>query len=398
MSALKTVESQSTKPQSWRELPRPVIIFGLVSLLMDLSSETIHALLPLFMVSSLGLSVLSVSLLDSGAEALTLAIKPLAGWFSDRSSKRKPLIVAGYGLAALSKPLFALAGGLGLLLTARALDRFGKGLRGAPRDALIADVTAPEQRGAAYGLRQSLDTVGALLAPFAASLLLILSAENFRTVFWLASIPAFLAVLLLFTHIHEPARHHTSKAATMQSELALPLWPIFLLGALITLARPPEALLILRAQNIGFSLSSAPLILAVMNLFYAMCAFPLGRLYDRIGAALLLRVGLLLLVFSQLLLAYADTPMVCVLGALCWGLHLACSQGVIAALIAQRAPSNKRARAFGWYALCCGLALLANGSVTGLLWQSAGPAAAFLLTASIAGVGLILVTRLLKLH
>lgn len=382
-----------SRPQLASSLPRTVIALGWVSLLMDLSSETIHALLPLFMVNVLGLSMVAIGVLDGAAEALTLALKPWAGKLSDRLQRRKPLTIAGYGLSALAKPLFALAGGIGLVASARLLDRLGKGLRGAPRDALIADVTPPEQRGAAYGLRQALDTVGALLAPLFAAGLLWWLAGDYRAVFWLASLPAFAAVILLWLVVKEPAGPHLQKpigAAHDQTPFARAFWWVVGFAVLLTLARPGEAFLILRGHSLQLGDYASALLLAAMNLSYALTVWPVGKRFDQIGARRLLGISLLLLALSQLTLAFANGLAMAVAGALLWGLHLGFSQGVLAALIARHAPSNRRGAAFGWFALAVGSALLLNGLLFGALWQQFSPRHAFLLTASLAGLTLLL--------
>ena len=374
-------------------LPRTVLVLGVVSLLMDLSSEAIHALLPLFMVNTLGLSMVAIGLLDGGAEALTLSIKPWAGKLSDRWQRRKPLTLLGYGLSAVAKPLFALAGGIGLIAGARAVDRLGKGIRGAPRDALIADVTPPAQHGAAYGLRQALDTVGALLAPLLAAGLLWLLAGDYRAVFWLASLPAFAAVLLLWLLVQEAPR--ADKLGNPRQQLghtpfSRRYWLILAFAALLTLARPGEAFLILRGQSLQLGDYLSALLLAAMNLSYALSVWPVGKRFDQIGAPRLLAVGLLLLAASQAALALADSWLGALLGALLWGLHLGFCQGVLAALIARHAPADRRGVAFGWYALAVGLALLLNGFAFGAIWQHASPRHAFFATAALALFALLL--------
>lgn len=402
-------------------LPRTVFVLGFVSLLMDLSSETIHALLPLFMVNVLGLGTVAIGLLDGGAEALTLALKPWAGRWSDRMRRRKPLTVAGYGLSAMAKPLFAVAAGFGLIATARALDRIGKGLRGAPRDALIADVTTPEQRGSAYGIRQALDTIGALLAPLAAAGLLWLFAGDFRAVFWLACLPALAAVSLLWLAVAEPKPLATTPATVTSAKenesappspatgvhqpgfitprgtagqsglfaLPRPYWLVVGFAVLLTLARPSEAFLILRGQSLQLGNSLSVLLMAAMNLAYALSVWPVGHLFDRMGAGKLLSLSLLLLALSQICLAAAEQTWAVYAGALLWGLHLGFSQGVLAALVSQHAPANRRAQAFGWYAMAVGTALLVNGLLFGALWQRQSPTLAFSTTALIASLSLL---------
>ncbi|NQD36982.1 MFS transporter [Permianibacter sp. IMCC34836] len=410
-------------------LPRTVIVLGLVSLLMDLSSETIHALLPLFMVNVLGLGTVAIGLLDGGAEALTLALKPWAGRWSDRMGKRKPLTIAGYGLSALAKPLFALAGGVAAIAAARVLDRLGKGIRGAPRDALIADVTAPAQRGAAYGVRQALDTVGALLAPLLAAELLWLFSGDYRAVFWLACLPALAAVALLWLAVREPAvadsapsnvsatpeqqpidsidasrpavtltvpRGADLPALPHEADLAaLPreFWLTVGFAVLLTLARPGEAFLILRGQSLALGDYLSALLLAAMNLSYALSVWPVGHFFDRIGASKLLGFSLLFLLLSQGTLALAATTWAVFAGALLWGLHLGFSQGVLAALVAHHAPKTRRATAFGYYALAVGLALLGNGAAFGAIWQRLSPGHAFACTSVMAMLTLLALWR-----
>jgi MFS family permease len=379
------------------KLPTSVFILGLVSLLMDLSSETIHVLLPLFMIQTLALSPLMVGVLDGASEVVTLCVKPLAGWLSDRSGKRKPLAVAGYGLSALSKPLFALATGLGWLVPARFLDRAGKGLRGAPRDALIADITHHSQRGAAYGLRQSLDTIGALAAPFAASALIFIFLNDFRAVFWVATIPAVLSVLLLCVGVKEPDITEQKKSVdVIKEKLPASYWWVVALALLIALARPSEAFLVLRAQTLGLSNVEAPLVMAAMNMVYALTAFPIGKFFDRKGAATLLPLSLVFLSIGLLMLALTTEPIWMFVGAGLWGLHLGLSQGVISALISQRAPVSRRAMAFGIYAVVIGMALLMNGALVGSLWQYINPTAALLVASAIALTALIMAPFFLK--
>ncbi len=369
-----------------RHMPTSVVVLGVVSLLMDLSSEMIHVLLPLFMVNQLGLSLLTVGMLDGFAEALTLWCKPISGWLSDHTRQRKPLTVLGYGLAALSKPLFALSYGLVLLTTARVIDRVGKGIRGAPRDALIADITPPPMRGAAYGLRQSMDTLGALTAPLLASLLLWTFTSDIRLIFWIACVPAVLAVITLMVGVKEPSvsSANASPPKTPATQRIRDLWPLFLLAFLLMLARPSEAFLILRAQDIGLPVASAPLVMAMMNFIYAASAWPFGIWFDRIGERLLLPLAMGFLIAALVVLSVAETPLAIFIGAICWGLHLGCSQGLLAALIAHHAPSAKRGRSFGVYALCIGIALLINGAIFGALWQHQSAAFAFACSAALA--------------
>ena len=378
--------------QGHLRLHETVIALGFVSLLMDMSSESIHALLPLFMVEVLGLTALAVGLLDGFAEALPFLIKPMSGWLSDRFRNRKRLTVAGYGLAALTKPLFAVATGLGGVVLARFLDRIGKGIRGAPRDALIADVTDPAIRGRAFGLRQSMDTVGAILGPLLAAALMTLWLGDYRTAFWVASIPATLAILVLAFGVQEPAATEETSASSEKpprKSFSSQFWAITLLAGSMALARPSEAFLLLRAQSVGWSSSEIPLLLAALNTVYAMSAYPVGRFFDKIGERTILFVSLGSLGVAMLMLQFAASAWALWAAAIAWGFHLGSSQGVLAALISLHAPSARRGTAFGVYAGCVGGAFILNGAVVGALWSRFNPelALGFCLAMTILAMG-----------
>jgi len=364
-------------------LPRGVIVLGLVSLCMDLSSEMIHSLLPLFLVTVLGASALSVGLIEGVAEATAAIAKVFSGLLSDRIGRRKPLVLLGYGLAALTKPLFPLATGIGAVLTARFVDRIGKGIRGAPRDALLADITPPEIRGAAYGLRQSMDTVGAFGGPLLAMVLMAATHDNFRAVFWVATVPACVCVLLIVFGVDEPAApQQTSRTrlpisrATLQ-RLPARYWKVVVFAALLTLARFSEAFLLLRAADLGLAITWVPLIMIVMNLVYAASAYPLGKLSDNGSRRKLLFWGIIILIAADLVLAVAGNVWVVGLGAALWGLHMGATQGLLAALIADAAPADLRGTAFGVFNLATGAALLAASTIAGSLWTVIGPAMTF---------------------
>lgn len=379
-----------------QRLHRSVIALGCVSLLMDMSSESIHALLPLFMVEALGLTALAVGLLDGFAEALPFVVKPVSGWLSDRFRNRKGLTVAGYGLAALAKPLFALAGGLGLIVTARLIDRMGKGIRGAPRDALIADLTEPRLRGQAFGLRQSMDTVGAILGPVLAAILIGMWLGDYQTAFWFASIPAGLAMVVLVVGVREP-RSRTAAARPSESIQTTPLspafWAITALAAAMALAKPSEAFLLLRAQAMGWSTGEIPLLLAAMNSAYALSAYPAGRFFDRLGERRLLATSLGALGLALLLLWSGSHPAMLWSAAIAWGLHLGTSQAVLAALISLHAPSARRGTAFGVYAGCLGGAFILNGAVVGVLWSRVDPQVALAFCIGMTGMAAIVESR-----
>ncbi|HET9640178.1 MAG TPA: MFS transporter [Allosphingosinicella sp.] len=378
-------------------LPRTVVALGFVSLAMDLSSEIIHALLPLFMVGSLGLSVAMVGLIDGIAEATASITKIFSGWISDRLGRRKPLILLGYALAALSKPLFPLAGGALPVLAARFADRIGKGIRGAPRDALIADVTPAAIRGRAFGLRQSMDTAGAFAGPLVAIALMWLLANDIRAVFWIAIVPAAAAVLIVLVAVEEPpaaadapARRPLRLADLRRLDRAY--WALVGIGILFTLARFSEAFLILKASGEGLPLWLAPAVLVVMNLVYSAAAFPAGIASDRIGTKGLLLASLAILAAADLLLALVPGLIAAFAAIALWGLHMGLSQGLLSRLVADRSPAPLRGSAFGLFNLAAGLAMLAASVTAGLLWDGVGPAATFL-----AGAGFALMAALLML-
>lgn len=387
MSAISTLHG------TLRRIPGGVWKLGLVSLLMDVSSEMIHSLLPLFMVSVLGANFLEVGVIEGVAESVTLLVKVFSGAFSDYLGRRKGLAVFGYGLSTLAKPLFALAAGLGLVFAARCIDRIGKGIRGAPRDAMLADLTPAELRGAAYGLRQALDTLGAFLGPLLAMLLVLLWADDFRSIFWIAAIPAMLAVFLLQVGVEEsaagPARRGNPLGRAGLRQLGAGFWWVVATGALFTLARFSEAFLILRAHQFGVPLRLIPLVLVVMNLVYALSAYPFGWLSDRMDRRLLLALGMAVLVGADLLLGSAPQRGMVLLGVALWGLHLGMTQGLLASLVAANAPADLRGTAFGLFNLVSGVAMLAASAGAGLAWQFWGAATAFYMAAGFSAAGLL---------
>ncbi len=366
-------------------IPRTVWALGVVSMLMDISSEMIHALLPVFMVSTLGASAVAVGLVEGIGEATASIVRLFSGALSDRLGKRKGLAVFGYGLGALAKPLFAVAPSVGWVLAARFTDRVGKGIRGAPRDALIADVTAAEQRGAAYGLRQALDTVGALAGPLLAIGLLALFAGEMRAVFWCAIIPGAAAVAVLILFVHEPARAACVVALGERlrlrwhdlAALGRAFWAVALLGVVFTLARFSEAFLVLRAEKVGLALAWVPLVLVVMSAVYAATAYPAGALSDRVDRRVILAAGLVVLIGADIVLALATNVVVAFAGIALWGLHMGLTQGLLSALVADTAPPERRATAFGWFSLISGIVLLFASLIAGALWEWVGPAATF---------------------
>ncbi len=374
----------------WRKLPAGIWSLGLVSLCMDASSELVHSLLPVFMTAVLGASMVTVGLIEGVAEAIAAFTRVLSGALSDHFRRRKALVVLGYGLALLAKPLFPLATSVAWVSAGRFVDRIGKGIRGAPRDALVADLTAPGERGAAYGLRQALDSIGALLGPLLAVLLMLALANDLKAVLWVAVAPALLAVLVLVTMVHEPARPAIPGAGRPPFTLAgaghLPqrFWRIVLLGVVFTLARFSEAFLVLRAHDLGVGLAFVPVIMIVMNLTYATAAYPAGAASDRMGPRGLLLAGMFALVVADLALALAVAPWQAYAGAALWGLHMALTQGLLAALVADAAPAALRGTAFGVFNLMTGIAVLLASVIAGLLWSTFGAAGTFLAGAAFA--------------
>lgn len=365
-------------------LPAAIWALGFVSLLMDISSEMIHSLLPVFMVTVLGTSMWAVGLIEGFAEATALIVKVFSGVLSDYWGKRKPLALLGYGLGAASKPLFALASSTGLVLAARLIDRTGKGIRGAPRDALVADLAPPGMRGAAFGLRQALDTVGAFTGPLLAVGLMLLWANDFRAVFWVAVIPGLLAVALLLLGVQEPApaaqmpaaRRNPISQANLR-RLSPPYWRVVVIGAVFTLARFSEAFLVLRALQGGLPVAWTPLVLIAMNIVYAGGAYPFGKLSDRVSHTQLLAWGLVVLIAADLVLASGSHWSRVAVGIVLWGLHMAMTQGLLATMVTDVAPPDLRGTAFGFFNLMSGLAMLLASTVAGVLWSQLGAPATF---------------------
>ncbi len=379
-----------------RGVPRGVWAIGFVSMFMDVSSEMIHSLLPVFLVGTLGASVALVGLIEGIAEATASITKVFSGWISDRLGKRKLLAVLGYGLGAISKPIFPLAVTPMEVLGARFADRIGKGIRGAPRDALVADITTPGTRGAAFGLRQALDTVGAFLGPVLAIALMAVLAGNIRAVFAWAVIPAGIAVLLMIFGVDEPKRSELPKQARVPihwSEvrgMGAPFWSVVAIGVIFTLARFSEAFLVLRAQGVGLSPTLVPLALVVMNVVYAVVSAPAGALSDRMDRRLLLGLGLVVLVLADLALAFLPSVGGALFGVALWGAHMGMTQGLLSALVADAAPDRLRGTAFGLFNLATGVTILLASTLAGALWATLGPAATFMAGAAFSTFALVI--------
>jgi MFS family permease len=375
-------------------IPSGVWVLGGVSLLMDVSSEMIHSLLPLFMVTTLGLGAFTVGVIEGLAESTALIVKVFSGALSDHLGRRKGLAVFGYALGALTKPLFAVAPTAGVVLTARLLDRVGKGVRGAPRDALIADITPPHLRGAAFGLRQSLDTVGAFIGPLLATGLMLLWADDFRAVFWVAALPGAMAVALLQLGLREPAHREAERRTSPirrenLARLGARYWWVVGVGAVFALARFSEAFLVLRAGQGGVPLALVPLVMVAMNVIYSLAAYPFGKLSDRVSHTRLLALGLVILIAADLVLAFDHRWGVVLAGVALWGVHLGITQGLLATMVADAAPADLRGTAYGFFSLTSGVAMLLASAFAGLLWDRWGASSTFLAGALFCGIALV---------
>ena len=401
--ANNTTENTESRFSRLREIPTAVWALGFVSLLMDTSSEIIHALLPVYLVQVLGASMVTVGFIEGIAEATASITKVSSGEISDWLGKRKLLAVIGYGLAAFTKPVFPLAPSVSWLVAARFVDRIGKGIRGAPRDALVADVTPAHLRGASFGLRQSLDTVGAFLGPAFAVGLMWLTANNFTTVFWIAVVPAFLSVALLVFAIDEPERPaglrkvRSPLSVAELRRLGAAYWFVVGIAVVFSLARFSEAFLILRAQAVGLPVTLVPLVLVLMNVVYAFAAYPAGALSDRANRITVLSVGFGFLVAADLALAFTNSIQGVGVGVALWGLHMGFTQGLLATLVADTAPPELRGTAYGMFNLLSGLALLIASVLAVELWEHVGPQGTFLAGAAftvLASAGLAAARRI----
>jgi MFS family permease len=390
-----SVKNNTPPAYSLREIPAGVWALGFVSMLMDVSSEMIHALLPVYLVTVLGTSMVTVGVIEGIAEATASITKIFSGALSDWLGKRKLLAALGYGLAALTKPIFPLAPTVGWLVAARFIDRVGKGIRGAPRDALVADISPAELRGASFGLRQSLDTVGAFVGPLLGIGLMWLTSDNFKTVFWFAVIPAFLSLALIVFAVREPARAEGLRevrnpvSLTEIKNLGAAYWWVVAIATAFTLARFSEAFLILRAQNVGLPIALVPVVLVLMNVVYAAAAYPAGVMSDRLNRIAVLAFGIALLVAADIVLALLPSITGVAFGVVLWGLHMGFTQGLLATLVADTSPAELRGTAYGFFNLLGGLAMLAASIIAGALWDSAGPQGTFFAGAGFALISLV---------
>lgn len=386
-----TSERQSGQTPSianLKQIPRGVWALGFVSMFMDISSEMIHALLPIYLVTVLGASMTTIGFIEGIAEATAMIVKVFSGVLSDWLGKRKLLAAIGYGLAAFTKPIFPMASAMEWFIAARFIDRIGKGIRGAPRDALVADIAPEHLRGASFGLRQSLDTIGAFIGPLLAIGLMLISSDSFLLVFWIAVIPAFIAFALMVFGVEEPLATKADKpTASLRCSDAVRFppgfWFVVGIAALFTLARFSEAFLVLKAKEVGLPIALVPIVMVAMNIIYALAAYPVGVLSDRIGRNGILLVGLGMLILADVILAFGTNVPVMLAGVACWGLHMGMTQGLLATLVADTAPSDLRGTAYGLFNLVSGVAMLLASVIAGALWDGFGSKVTFL-----AGAGL----------
>jgi MFS family permease len=385
----------SVKSAGLRDIPRGVWALGFVSMFMDISSEMIHALLPVYLVSVLGMTMTTVGIIEGIAEATAMVTKVFSGALSDWLGKRKLLAATGYGLAAFTKPVFPLATTVSWFVAARFIDRIGKGIRGAPRDALVADLAPEHVRGASFGLRQSLDTIGAFLGPLIAIGLMLLTYNNFKLVFWIAVVPAFIAFALMLFGVEEPAKHGQKSNGKRRLRLADAarlsgaFWAIVGIATVFTLARFSEAFLVLKAQAVGLPIALVPVVMIVMNIVYALVSYPAGSLSDRIGRNGILLGGIGMLVVADLILAVSTSVSGVLLGVVFWGLHMGLTQGLLATLVADTAPDDLRGTAFGVFNLATGIAMLVASVIAGGLWDAFGPMMTFFAGAAFTAIALI---------
>ena len=386
---------------TFQKIPRSIWALGFVSMFMDTSSEMIHSLLPVYLVTVLGTPNLTVGFIEGIAEATAMITKIFSGALSDWLGRRKVLTTFGYGLAAFTKPIFPLATDVGWLVVARFVDRLGKGIRGAPRDALIADLSPADLRGASFGLRQSLDTVGAFVGPLAAIGLMVLTASNFTVVFWIAVVPALLSFGLMIFGVEEPARKEDAAPKpplhwSDTKRLTGAFWAVVAVATVLTLARFSEAFLVLRSQNVGLPTALVPAVMVVMNVAYALAAYPAGVLSDRLGRNGFLAVGIVFLAVADVVLAFGATIPLTMFGVVLWGLHMGFTQGLLATLVADTAPVELRGTAFGMFNLATGTVLLIASILAGWLWDAFGPTATFLAGAVFSGFAALLMAIYLR--
>lgn len=374
-------------------VPALVWVLGRVSLLTDISSEMILAVLPVYLGTVMGVSMATIGLIEGIAEATAAVMRVFAGAIGDRLGRYKAIVVFGYGLSALSKIVFPFAGSPAPIFAARIIDRVGKGLRTSPRDAMIARATHPSILGRAFGIRQSLDTLGAVFGPLLAIVILGVTHNDFQLLFWIAVAPGVLAVIVLTRAAEEPNGGATplQRIPLTRADLArlgFAFWWIAAGAAFLTFGRGAKAFLVLRTEDVGVPLWLVPIAFVIMNTVYAATAYPVGGLSDRIDRRRLLAAGIVVLILSDVVLAMASGPWVGLLGVVLWGLHFGMTQGVLATLVVDSAPEPLRGTAFGAFSLLSGFALVASGALGGMVWDAWGPSTLFWLATGAATLSL----------
>jgi len=396
------MDSKNKNMSKLKKIPKSIWTLGIVSLFMDISSEIIHSLLPIFMVSILGSSIIAIGIVEGISEATFLLIRIFSGVLSDYLGKRKIISVIGYGISALSKPLFPLANSVSLILIARFFDRLGKGVRESPRDALIGDIAPKSIRGACFGLRQSLDTIGALIGPIVAILGLLIFSNNIRAILWVSVIPAILSVVIFIVGIHDVEHKYTEDEKTFIFKfknifkIGTEYWQIVLIGGLLNLARFSDAFLILKAYELGLPITYVPLVMVLMNCFYAVSSYPAGILSDNINRKFILIIGIVFLIIADLVLAFTDSTWMLALGVGFWGMHMAFTKGILDAMVTDTASIRLLGSAYGIFNFVCGIAVLFASIISGVLWQVYGPFYSFSVGAFLAFLACLSLSLLIK--
>jgi MFS family permease len=373
-------------------LSRNVWVAGWVSFFMDVSSEMVYPLVPLFLSSTLGVSKSVVGLIEGIAEATASLLKLFSGVIADRFGKNKLLMGFGYGISTASRPILALASGWGMVFLARFTDRAGKGIRTAPRDAIIAASTPPGQLGLAFGFHRALDTAGAVVGPAVALAILAVWAADFRLVFWLSVVPGVLAVALIVWFIEADGRVRPAQAALAWSLRGFDdrFWEFLLVIGLFSLGNSSNAFLILKAEQVGTSPAWISGIYVGYNALYALMSVPGGLLADRVGMRRMIIVGLGLFAAVYAGIALASTPQQIAALFLCYGIYMGLTEGVQRAYLATLAPKERTATAFGLYHMVVGIAILPASLFAGVLWDTVGPAAPFLFGAGMAALAAVI--------
>jgi MFS family permease len=371
-----------------RKIARNVYALSAVSFFTDASSEMIYPLLPVFLTVTLGASAESLGIIEGAAETTAALLKLASGWWSDRVRRRKPLIAFGYGLASAARPLVAIAQSAGQVLAIRVTDRVGKGIRGAPRDALIADSVDPSVRGKAFGIQRTSDHAGAVVGPLLAFAVLNWWHTPLRKVFWLAAIPGAIALAIAIFVVQEQHAEPASKESVATSPSLLPkrFWGVLGAITLFTLGNSTDAFLLLRATQLGVPVALAPILWAMLHVVKSSTSTPGGVLSDRVGRKPTVVAGWM--IYAVVYLGFARATAAWHAWALfaVYGVYFGLAEGPERALVADIVPGGRRGTAFGWYNLSIGIAALPASIVFGWIWDRSGPHTAFLFGAAIAGL------------